>query len=98
MENTEDQILMTPEVCMQFLIWSYFYHSVMPEKDVSYSKCGKFREADIKRLDELKDMLFKCYEEESIVKACKQFQQAKINQEPCPFPQTILDNMFAKEK
>ena len=92
-----DEILMTQEVGMQFLVWSYYYHSIMPEKNVSYSTYGKFSANDAKRLDELKDMLFKCFEEQSVSNACKQFQLAKIRQEPCPFPQAMLDNLFAKE-
>lgn len=24
------EILMTPDVCMRFLVWSYYYHDVMP--------------------------------------------------------------------
>lgn len=92
-----EEILMTPDIAMQFMVWSYFYHDVMPEKNVSYAQCGKFSAADAKRLDELKDMLFKCFEETSVFNACKQFQMAKVRHEPCPFPQHILDSMFAQE-
>ena len=93
-----NSILMTPDIAMQFMVWSYYYHNILPEKNVSYSKYGKVSEEDATRLDELKDMLFKCFEEESVINACKQFQLAKVRQEPCPFPQETLDNMFAKEK
>lgn len=86
---------MTPDVCMRFLVWSFYYHEVMPQKNVSYSECGKFSTEDAKRLDELKDMLFKCFEESSVVNACHQFQLAKVRQEPCPFSQAELDSMFA---
>lgn len=89
---------MTPEVCMRFLVWSYYYHDVMPQPSVSYKACGKFSDTDSKRLDELKSMLFKCFEEQSVANACRQFQMAKVRQEPCPFSQADLDNMFAKEK
>ena len=89
---------MTPDVCMQFLVWSYYDHEVMPLKSMSYKDCGKFADSDVKRLDELKDMLFTCFEEDSVVNACKQFQLAKVRQEPCPFSQASLDGMFAKEK
>lgn len=89
---------MTPDVCMRMLVWSYYYHDVMPQKEVSYKQCGKFTDADAEHLDELKDMLFKCFEEQSVVNACKQFLLAKIRQEPCPFPQSELDKMFAQEK
>ena len=93
-----NEILMTPDVCMQFLVWSYYYHEVMPLKSMSYKDCGKFSDSDVKRLDELKDMLFTCFEEDSVVNACKQFHLAKVRQEPCPFSQASLDGMFAKEK
>ena len=93
-----NEILMTPDVCMQFLVWSYYYHEVMPLKSMSYKDCSKFSDSDVKRLDELKDMLFTCFEEDSVVNACKQFQLAKVRQEPCPFSQASLDGMFAKEK
>lgn len=82
---------------MQFLVWSYYYHDVMPEKKKSYIECGKFSREDSARLDELKDTLFKCFEEDSVFNAYRQFQMAKIRQEPCPFPQNVLDNMFACE-
>jgi len=94
----EGEILMTPDACMQFLVWSYYYHDVMPQKGVSYKTCGKFSDEDSKRLDELKATLFKCFEEQSVFNVCKQFQLAKVRQEPCPFPQAALDSMFAKEK
>lgn len=89
---------MTPDVCMRFLVWSYYYHNIQPEKSMSYKTCGKFTDADATRLDELKDMLFKCFEEQSVFNACKQFEMAKQRHEPCPFPQSELDLMFAKEK
>ncbi len=89
---------MTPEVCMRFLVWSYYYHNIMPEKSVSYKHCDKFSDEDVVRLDGLKDMLFKCFEEQSVANACKQFQLAKVRNEACPFPQAELDMMFAKEK
>ena len=89
---------MTPEVAMQFMVWSYYYHDILPEKGVSYAACGKFSDEDVIRLDALKETLFKCFEEESVFNACKQFHLAKIRQEPCPFPLETLDNMFAKEE
>jgi len=93
-----EDIIMTPDVGMRFLVWSYFYHNVMPEKNVSYKACGRFSEDDAVRLDELKELLFKCFEEQSVQNACRQFQMAKVRQEPCPFSQEELDNMFAHEK
>lgn len=93
-----EEILMTPDVCMRFLVWSYYYHDVIPQKGSSYSDCGKFTVEDSERLDVLKEMLFKCFEEDSVMNACRQFQMAKLRQEPCPFSQAELDMMFAKEK
>lgn len=88
---------MTPDVCMRFLVWAYYFHGVMPEKNRSFRECSKFAVADVERLDELKDMLFKCFEEASVERACQQFQLAKVRQEPCPFTQAELDAMFAAE-
>lgn len=96
--NIMSEILMTPNVCMQFLVWSYYYHGVLPQKEVSYAECGLFAREDINRLYELKATLFDCFEEESVVRACQQFQLAKHRGEPCPFSQYNLDQMFAPEK
>lgn len=92
-----EEILMTPDTGMQFLIWSYYYHDIVPSKNRSYKDYNKFSDADVVHLDELKDMLFKCFEEDSVVNACKQFRMAKMNNEPCPFSQNDLDAIFAKE-
>lgn len=95
---TMQDILMTPDVCMRFLVWSYYYHGVMPERSVSYRVCGKFADKDAVRLDELRDLLFKCFEEQSVLNACRQFEMAKVRREPCPFAQDELDAMFASER
>ena len=84
------EIIMTPDVCMRFLVWSYYYHNVMPEKSGSYKACGLFSDVDVRRLDGLKDTLFKCFEEQSVINACKQFQLAKARGEACPFPQSLF--------
>lgn len=89
---------MTPDVGMRFLVWSYYYHGILPQGDRSYASYGKFTADDARHLDELKEMLFKCFEEQSIANACRQFQMAKVRQEPCPFTQAELDGMFAAEK
>ena len=92
------ETLMTPDVCMQFLVWSYYYHDVMPRKGVSFAGCGLFTDKDVARLDELNELLFKCFQEDSIERACMQFRLAKHRGEPCPFPQHSLDAMFAAEE
>lgn len=88
---------MTPDVCMRFLVWSYFYHGILPERNVSYASYNRFSASDAEHLDELKDTLFNCFEEQSVNNACAQFRQARINNEPCPFSQAELDAMFASE-
>lgn len=92
-----DNILITPETCMQFLIWSYYYHDIIPEKQKSYGTYGKFADNDVERLDSIKNSVFQCFEEESVRNACKQFQLAKERHEPCPYPQNVLDTTFALE-
>lgn len=93
-----EDILMTPDACMQFLVWSYYYHGIMPSKGVSYADCGLFSDEDARRLDGVKDTLLLCFTEESVSNACAQFRMAKVRNEPCPFPQSALDAMFAKVK
>ena len=44
------EVLMTPDLCMRFLIWSYYYHDIIPEQGKSYSVSGKFAETDVERL------------------------------------------------
>lgn len=92
-----DEVLMTPDMCMRFLVWSYYYHDIIPQKVHSYSECGLFSDGDAIRLDQIKDTLFKCFTEESVINAVHHFQEAKIRKEPCPFSQNELDMMFAKE-
>ncbi|MCQ2607364.1 MAG: hypothetical protein MJ197_01575 [Bacteroidales bacterium] len=92
-----EEMLLSPETCMQFLIWSYYYHNIIPEKNISFASYKKFSQADVVRLDELKNTLFLSYEEQSIRNACAQFRQAKLQNEPCPYTQLQLDSMFASE-
>ncbi len=92
-----EEMLLSPETCMQFLIWSYFYHDILPEKDLSFGTYNKFSPADVIRLDEIKHSLFLSYEEQSVRNACAQFRQAKLQNEQCPYTQSQLDSMFAHE-
>lgn len=85
-------------MCMRFLVWSYYYHAILPTKADSYRDCGRFSASDAERLDGMKDTLFRCFEEESVRNACQQFMLAKVRQEPCPWTQAELDAVFAKEK
>ncbi len=90
-----EETLMTPDVCMMFLVWSYYYHDILPERERSYASYGKFTPEDAARLDGLKNTLFLTVEEESVKRACEQFYLAKIRKELCPFSQAQLDTMFA---
>lgn len=89
--------LITPDLCMRFLIWSFYYHDIVPTSKMSYASSHKFSPEDARRLDEVKDMVIKLYEEDSIRNACDQFRLARIKHEPCPFTQEELDSIFAKE-
>lgn len=89
---------MTQETGFKFIIWSYYYHGIVPETGRSYAECGKFSRQDAQRLDGIKETLFMCFEPESVRNACRQFARAKTAQEPCPFPQELLDSLFAKEQ
>lgn len=89
---------MTPEVCMRFLVWSYYYHDIVPQPERSYASYNLFSAADAQRLDELKATLFRCFEPQSVANACDRFRMAKEAHEPCPFPQEELDSVFAHEQ
>lgn len=93
-----NDILMTPDMCMRFLVWSYFYHNILPDPAVSYAEAGRFSEEDVRKLDDLRDTLFRCFEQESVIRACAQFARAKQTGEACPFTQAELDITFAAEK
>lgn len=90
-------LLMSPEVGMRFLVWSYYYHGIIPDRTRSYKSYNLFRSADIAKLDQYCQALFTCYEQASVLNACQQFRMAKELNEPCPFTQEELDNMFARE-
>lgn len=88
----------TPDMTMRFLVWSYYYHDIKPQKNVSYQMYGHFSESDAEKLDFIKAALFKCYEEESVERACLSFAHAKAVGEPCPYSLEELDEMFAKPR
>jgi hypothetical protein len=41
----------TPDMTMRFLVWSYYYHDIKPQKNVSYQSYGHFSESDAEKLD-----------------------------------------------
>ena len=53
------EVLMTPDLCMRFLIWSYYYHDIIPEQGKSYGLSGLFLQKDVERLDLLNESLFR---------------------------------------
>lgn len=90
-----DDIFVTPDMCMKFMIWSYYYHGIMPNEKISYKACGMFSVSDVSKLDTIKDAIFRCYGRDSIVNMCKKFDMAKQLNEPCPFKREELDVLFA---
>ena len=90
------EVLMTPDLCMRFLIWSYYYHDIIPEQGKSYGLSGLFLQKDVESLDLLNESLFRCFEASSVINAVHHFQEARIRREPCPFSQEELDGMFAR--
>ncbi len=88
---------MTPDVCMRFLVWSYYYHGIEPKPGVSYTTYAKFSQNDAARLDEMKETMFRCFEPETISASCARLYEAKQLKEPCPYTQSQLDEMFAYE-
>lgn len=93
----QQEILMTPTAAMQFLVWSFYYHGILPERAVSYGSYNKFAPRDVDKLDQLKAFLFKCFDDASVWRCCEQLTAARNHGEPCPFTQDMLDTMFARE-
>ncbi len=89
---------MTQDTCMKFLVWSYYYHNITPEPDKSYGEYDRFTTEDVKKLDELKEAMFNCFEVSSVNNALRLFAKAKMTGEQCPYSQNELDNAFAHEK
>ena len=90
-----DEILITPDTCMKFLVWSYFYHGITPSPAMTYAATGLFSAKDAEKLDVIKDSVFKCFDEASVGRALAQFDMAKARHEPCPFSQSELNTLFA---
>ncbi len=88
---------MSQELCMQFIVWSYYYHTILPKENESYKECGCFTDEDAERLDALKETMFKCFTQESVTNACFHLLRAKNSDEPCVWSQEELDAKFAKE-
>lgn len=91
------EILITPDLCMQFLVWTSYYHDIEPKRHTSYRECGRFSPMDCQRLDEIRDAVFRCFDEGAIQRSCQQIRLAKEKGEPCPYTQFQLDNIFARE-
>ena len=90
-----DEILITPDTCMKFLVWSYYYHGIAPAPATSYAATGFFTAKDAEKLDVIKDAVFKCFDEASVKRALAQFDMAKARREPCPFSESELNTLFA---
>lgn len=89
-------IIITPELCFQFLIWSYYYHSIMPSHKGAFISSGMFTPSDAERIEEIFSLILKFYDEDSIRQACKRLDTAKETESPCPYTQELLDMIFAK--
>ena len=93
----EQEIIVSPMFCMQFIVWSYYYHNILPIASCNYLSLYRFSPEDAERLNNIKNAVIEFYTEQSIKKACQQFDKAKEIGEPCPFTQQSLDAIFAKE-
>lgn len=93
----EQEIIITPIFCLQFIVWSYYYHNILPISSCDYRSLCRFSPNDADRLNLIKNAIIEFYTEQSIKKACQNFDKAKEEGEPCPFTQQFLDAIFAKE-
>lgn len=93
----EQEIIVTPMFCMQFIVWSYYYHNILPTSTCDYRSLCRFFPTDAERLNLIKNAVIDFYTEQSIKKACEQLDKAKEFGEHCPFTQQSLDTIFAEE-
>ena len=98
-----DEILMTPDVAMRFLVWTAYYEEVVPEKGKSFARylsdekrAAFVRRVGVVRLDRLQEALFKCFEPVSVERSVYQLNLARVRGEQCPFSRESLENVFLK--
>jgi len=87
-------VLMPQDLAMKFMIWAGYYNGLDLVKGQSFARFGKFSGSDVERLDRLQTVLFKCFQQESVSAAMRSIRQARINGEPCPFPEESLNELF----
>mgnify|MGYP007069883711 CR=1 FL=1 len=88
--------LMTPDMCMKFLVWSYYYNDIVPTSDFKFEKSEMITEKQAEELNNIKQAMLLCFTEDSVMRAVGQLRQAKLNNEVCPFSKVELDSIFLK--
>jgi len=88
------ETLMTPDMCMKFLIWSYYYYDIIPTSDFDFAECEKLSSELVLRLNNIKDMMLRCFTEDSVLRAVEQLRKAKMQNEVCPYSKIELDAIF----
>lgn len=97
--NTQE-VLMTPDLAMRFLIWAVYYNGIEPKCGKSFARftnndgSKKFADNDVDRLDRIQEALFKCFDPPSVKKSVAQLRLAKEKNEICPFGETELNMLF----
>ncbi len=89
--------LMTPDMCMKFLIWSYYYNNISPTADFNFEECKLFTPEQAFELNNIKRAMLLCFTEDSVVRAVEQLRMAKMKGEVCPFSKAELDAIFLKQ-
>lgn len=94
-----NDVILPPDLAMQFLVWAVYYNGIELKEDTSFSSyaCnGKalFAPEDAARLDRIKAALFKCFDQGSVDRSSAQLRKAKALGEICPFPKPALDALF----
>ncbi|MCR5456150.1 MAG: hypothetical protein K6F33_14300 [Bacteroidales bacterium] len=96
------EVIMTPDLAMRFLVWTSYYHNLEPKCGKSFARFVKadgsamFAAHDVARLDRLQEALFKCFDPPSVKKSVANIRLAKEKGEPCPFSEQELDILFGK--
>jgi len=92
----EGEVLMSQDIAMKFMVWAGYYNDLVLEPGMSFARFGKFTGADIYRLDNIQNVLFKCFDPASVARSMNSIRRAKACGEQCPYSEESLNGIFGK--
>lgn len=99
-----DQILLTQDLAMKFLVWAVYYKGLELTPQTRFASLldtdarAMFSLEECEKLDKLNAALFRCFDSQAIASASEQMHKAKALHEPCPYTEESLDMIFRSPK